>query len=233
MYSIVIPAYNEERRIGKTLDSYTNFLDKKINYEIIVICDGCTDKTVDVVKKFQQENKKIKLFVLPKRMGKGGGVYYGFSKSMGDNIGFVDADNAVTPEEFMKLIKDIKKNDCVIASRRVKGSEMIIPPQSRLWNFTMRLLSMIFNKIVNFVFKLNIKDTQCGAKLMKRYVYEKIKNELRITGFEFDVELLWRIKKNGFNIKEVGVIWRHDLESKSSIFNSLNMLISLLKRRCD
>jgi len=233
MYSIVIPAYNEEKRVGKTLECYTNFLAKrKLKYEMIVVCDGCTDRTVDVVKKFQKHNKKIKLFVLPQRLGKGGGVYYGFSKCSGNFMGFVDADNAVRPEEFMKLLDNMKSADCVIASRRVKNSLMIIPPKSRLWNFTMRLLSRIFNKfVVNFIFRLHIKDTQCGAKFMKREVYESIKNELEIGGFEFDVELLWRIREHGYKIREVGIIWRHDLESKSRILNSLNMLIALLKRK--
>jgi len=232
MYSIVIPAYNEERRVGPTIHSYISFLNKnKINYEIIVICDGCTDRTVDVVKKFSH-NEKIRLFVLPQRLGKGGGVHYGFSKCSGDTIGFVDADNAVRPEEFKKLIDNIEGVDCVIASRRVENAIMLIPPKSRLWVFSMRLLSQIFNKVVvNLIFRLNIKDTQCGAKFMKRYVYENIRNELKINGFEFDVELLWRIKEHGYKIKEVGVIWRHDLESKSRIMNSFNMLISLLKRK--
>lgn len=232
MYSIVIPAYNEEKRIGKTLECYTNFLaKKKLKYEIIVVCDGCTDKSTNVVKKFQKHNKKIKLFILPHRLGKGGGVYHGFSKCNGNIIGFTDADNAVRPEESMKLLDNIKNADCIIASRRMKNSLMIIPPKSGLWNFSMRLLSRIFNKIVNFLFMLNIKDTQCGAKFMKREVYKSIKNELKISGFEFDVELLWRIKEHGYKIKEIGIIWRHDLESKSSVLNSLNMLISLLKRK--
>ena len=231
MYSIVIPAYNEERRIGRTLEDYSKKLSKK-SYELIVICDGCTDNTVNIVNKYRKKNNKIKLFVLPHRLGKGGGVYYGLSKSRGDVLGFVDADNAVRPEEFLKLLNAIEDTDCVIASRRIKNSRMLIPPKSRLWVFSMRLLSRIFNIfVVNLVFRLGVKDTQCGAKIMKRYVYEKIKNELKISGFEFDVELLWRIKANGYKIKEVGVVWRHDLESKSKILNSFNMLFSLLKRR--
>src|SRR3989344_661968 len=145
LHSIVIPAYNEEKRITKTLDEYISYFNKKgINYEIIVVCDGCTDKTTDIVKKMGGKNKKIKLFECEKRLGKGGGVYYGFSMCNGDTIGFTDADNAVGPQEYEKLIKNLENTDCVIASRRKKDSLTIVP-QTKLWVIAMRIASRIFN----------------------------------------------------------------------------------------
>ncbi|MFC2143113.1 glycosyltransferase [Candidatus Aenigmatarchaeota archaeon] len=234
MHSIVVPAYNEENRVSHTLDDYTEFFDKKnVEYEIIVVCDGCTDNTVGVVRGKAKINNKIKLFEVDRRLGKGGGVYYGFSKCDGRTIGFVDADNAIRPQEYDKLLQTLEKTDAVIASRRTKESSMTIPNAKKAWLVSMRAASRIYNVIVNVMFGIGIKDTQCGAKIMKRPVYDDIRNELKLSGFEFDVELIWRIKKHKYEVKEVGISWYHDLDSKSSIKNSFNMFISLLKRRLE
>lgn len=232
MHSIVIPAYNEEKRVGRTLTDYTGYFDRKgVDYELVVVCDGCTDKTVDVVKKLADSGNRIKLFEVGRRLGKGGGVYYGFSKCSGDTVGFSDADNAIKPEEYDKLLNTLNSWDCAIASRREKESATVIPNAKKTWVLSMKIASMVFNVYVNLTFWIKIKDTQCGAKVMNRPVYDDIKNELFVHGFEFDVELLWRIRKHGYRIKEVGIRWVHDLDSKSSLKNSSKMFTSLLRRR--
>lgn len=224
MLSIIMPAYNEEKRIGNTLLSYANYFK---NAEFIVVCDGCTDKTEEIVEKIAKNHKNIRLLHFSEKLGKGGGVYAGFMEAKGDCIGFTDADNSVNVEEFKRLLNEMKINDCVIGSRRL--------PESQI-NFSVPLVrrsfSGLFNKIVNILFGLGIKDTQCGAKIFKRSCYEKIKNNLVCRGFEFDVELLWKIKKNGFGIKEVPITWNHDVDnSKSRVRNSVKMFYSLLKMR--
>jgi glycosyltransferase involved in cell wall biosynthesis len=228
--SIIIPAYNEECRIGATLLAYAKFFKKKIkNLEIIVVCDG-TDNTDIVVRKIAIKYKFIKLLKFPHRLGKGGGVYEGFKAAKGDIIGFADADNSIEPIFFDRLIQNLKFCDCAIGSRRGKGAKMILP-QGTLWIISMRIVSRIFNTFANLILWLGVKDTQCGAKIMKRSVYRAIKNDLKATGFEFDVELLWYIKKYGYRIYEVPVVWKHNLESKSSIKNSYKFLILVLKLR--
>ncbi len=226
--SIVIPAYNEEKRITKTLKAYTDHF-KGNNYEIIVVCDGCTDKTAEIVKIFSKRNSRVRLLEHGKRLGKGGGVYYGFSKCKGNTIGFSDADNAISPKEYAKLLRELENTDAVIASRRKKNSVTIVP-QTKAWVLAMRFSSRVYNLLVNMMFRINIRDTQCGAKIMKRYVYNSIRKELRLTGFEFDVELIWRIKKHGYRVREVGITWVHNLDSKSSIKNSYRMFKSLFNR---
>ncbi len=229
MDSIVVPAYNEEKRILKTLQAYTNHF-KKRKHELVVVCDGCTDRTVDIVKDFSRRNRNVRLLEKPNRLGKGGGVYFGFSKCNGETIGFTDADNAIGPKEYEKLLEELKTTDSVIASRRRKGSVTIVP-QTKAWVLAMRFSSRVYNVLVNLMFGINVRDTQCGAKIMKRKVYNDIKKELRLTGFEFDVELIWRIKKHGYAVREVGIKWVHNLDSKSSLKNSYRMFRSLLKRR--
>jgi glycosyltransferase involved in cell wall biosynthesis len=233
MHSIVIPAYNEEKRVGKTLADYSSYFDSRgVDYELVVVCDGCTDKTTDIVKKFAGSDSRVKLFEVDRRLGKGGGVYYGFSKCTGDTVGFSDADNAIKPEEYDKLLNTLNNGwDCAIASRREKDSITVIPNAKTSWILAMKVASRTFNFLVNSVFGIKTKDTQCGAKVMKRHVYESIRHELMVPGFEFDVELLWRIKEHGYKTKETGIRWVHDLDSKSSLKNSHKMFMSLLKRR--
>lgn len=228
--SIVIPAYNEEKRIGRTLGEYADFFGKKYRkLEIIVVFDG-TDGTDKVVRRYSRKYRFIKLLQFPKRLGKGGGVYAGLAAATGDVIGFVDADNSIETKYFARVLEGLGDADCSIGSRRVKGSAMILP-QSTTWIVSMRIVSRIYNKLVKLILWMNIQDTQCGAKAMKRKVYDAIKDDLKVMGFEFDVELLWRIKKKGFKILEVPVVWEHNLESKSSIKNSYKFFLLLLKLR--
>ncbi len=222
MQSIVIPAYNEEQRISRTLEDYSRAFPKA---EIIVVCDG-TDKTADIVSAFASRNKMVKLIVSGKRLGKGGAIYKGFDAAKGDIVGFTDSDEGVSPPDYRKLLDELRNYDCVIASRRAKGAKIL---RNRPWHIV--FVSFVFNKIVNLLFSLGVKDTQCGAKVMKREVYGKIKKDLLLTGFEFDVELLWRVKKAGLSVKEVPITWTHDPRSKTNIRNHPNLLYQIIKLR--
>ncbi|MBI2076290.1 MAG: glycosyltransferase [Candidatus Aenigmarchaeota archaeon] len=226
MFSLIIPAYNEEDGIRKILTNYSKYFKKHLtNYEIIVVCDGA-DKTVDIVRDIKRGNRKIRLLVFNKRLGKGGAVYAGFNAAKGSIIGFTDADLSVSPEDYFKLIKTINGHDCAIASRRAIGSKI-----STNRPLSIRVASVVFNKLVNLMFNLGVKDTQCGAKVLKKETYNKIKNKLKLTFFEFDVELLWRLKRNGYKIKEIPIVWSHGKQSKTYLRNSPRLLFSLLKLR--
>ncbi|VVB61380.1 Glycosyltransferase AglD [uncultured archaeon] len=224
--SIIIPAYNEEARIAETLKAYTSFAKKygrRCKIELIAVCDGCTDKTPEIVRKF----KSVKLIKFPARLGKGGGVFAGFNAATGDIIGFVDADNAIVPKEFEKLITEMLDGcDCAIASRKIPGSK-IIEHGNQLKKFG----SGAINLIARYIFGLDIHDAQCGAKIFKKEVVQKVLPLMRSTGFEFDIELLWRVKNAGYSIKEVPVTWYAKENSKFSMLESPKMLLSLLLRR--
>src|SRR3989338_11050064 len=101
MLSIVIPAYNEEKRISATVNSYKNYFKLILrNFEIIVVCDGCTDNTPNIVRKIALKNKKVRLLTFGYKLGKGGAIIRGFDASKGSIIGFTDADEAVSPTDF-------------------------------------------------------------------------------------------------------------------------------------
>jgi glycosyltransferase involved in cell wall biosynthesis len=224
--SLIIPAYNEEKRIETTLANYSDFLEKHAkNYEIIVVCDGCIDNTEKLVCIAANRNKNIKILTFDHKLGKGGAIIEGFSNATGEIVGFSDADEAVSPEDFFKLVNEMDSMDCTIASRMAEGS-IILNKQS----FTRRTASRAFNLIVNLLFNLHIKDTQCGAKVLRRKTLDGLPN-FRTMGFEFDVELLWRVKKSGSTIKEVPITWSHVKSSKFSLWQSPKMFYNLVKLR--
>jgi len=224
--SLVIPAHNEEKRIKKVLELYISYFSKNYSeYEIIVICDGYDD-TAKIVRNISNKNNYINLFKFTTKLGKGGGIIEGFKRVTGEIIGFIDADGSVNPSDFGKLITELEKVDCAIASRRLFESKI-----TKKHPLKRRVSSRVFNILVNIMFGLGIKDTQCGAKVFKKDVIKKVLPKIKSRGFEFDVELLWRIKREGFLIKEVPIEWQHKDGSTFSLKYAPEMFVNLLKRR--
>jgi dolichyl-phosphate beta-glucosyltransferase len=227
--SIVIPAYNEEKRIGKTLKKvYEYFKEKKIEFEIIVVDDGSNDKTVEIVEKFSFDKKEIRILKHEKNMGKGAAVKTGILNAKGELILFTDADLSTPIEEFEKLKKEIENGyDIAIGSRGLKDSKIVIPQP-----FYRRIIGKIFPFLVRLIVINDFKDTQCGFKLFKKEAGKKIFSQLKTNGFAFDVEVLARGKKENFKIIEVPVVWINSPYSSVKIFkDSFKMFISLLKIR--
>ena len=223
---VIIPAYNEERRVKKTLLDYLNFFSRKVNFELLVMMDGCTDRTPEIVKELASKYKRIKYKNYKKRLGKGTAVLTGFKIANGDLISFTDADNSISPEEFYKLVNKINGSDAVISSRYMKNS-VILSSQGGI----RRISSRIFNLIVRFLFDIPYKDTQCGAKVFKKNVIEKILPEMMSKGFEFDAELVWRINNHGFKISEIPIVWENKPGSTIRPRSTLFMLLGILRIR--
>ena len=197
--SIVIPAYNEEKRIKKTLDRCLYYFgSKKISFEIIVVNDGSKDNTSKIVRKY----KKVRLISYFPNQGKGYSVKKGMLASKGDYVLFSDADLSTPIEEIHNLMKYSKDYDVVIASRAVKESK-VETISSR------KFLGRVFNFIANILIVRGIKDTQCGFKLFSKEAARKIFTKQTINGWAFDVEILFLAKKFKYKIKEVGVEWHH------------------------
>ena len=207
--SIVIPAYNEEKRIKETLDSYIKYFKAmyKKNFEILIILNGCRDKTEEIVKNYREKNKDvIKYKNISRAIGKGGAIIEGFKLANSKIIGFVDADNSTNPKAFNDLAKELERYDadCVIASRWIKGA--IVKPKQKL---SRRIASRAFNILVKFLFSLKVNDTQCGAKIFKKEPLKEVLPSLGITKWAFDVDLLYQLKRRGKKILEIPTEW-HD-----------------------
>jgi glycosyltransferase involved in cell wall biosynthesis len=220
--SIIIPAYNEEERIKGTID---NLVREFPGQEIIVVCDGA-DKSRDIVKSLSRRSLNILLLTFDGRLGKGGALVQGFKAASGEVICFIDADESVSSDDLKSMFLALDGVDGVIASRRMSGSKILInQPLKR------RFASKAFNIFVRNFFGLPFKDTQCGAKIFKRDAIYSILNEIRTTGFEIDVEILWRLKNKGYTVVEHPITWKHSEGSKFRLSHSKGMLISLLRTR--
>jgi len=210
--SIVIPAYNEEKRIGLTLDSILSYISKNNNIvEIIIILNNCTDNTIGVVYNYTLIDNRFKYidlgFIKNKKVSntKGYAIRMGLKESTGDCVLFMDADSSTNISELDKILPFLNNGyDCVIGSRYLPDSVVNIK-QSIYRIFASRIGNLLIRSLI----LPNIKDTQCGFKIFKREVINKIFNELKIDGFSFDIEILYLIKKYGFKIKETGVYWNN------------------------
>ena len=163
--SIIIPAWNEERIIARTLTRYVEFFSDKYDFEVIVVMDGCTDGTLDIVGDFSGKNPVVRSLHFPKRLGKGGGVMQGFKAAKGDLIAFTDADGATSHEEMARLIESVGELDGVIGSRWLDGA-VILKGES----LGRRIASRGFNLLIRSMFFMPYSDTQCGAKVFKKHV---------------------------------------------------------------
>ena len=226
----LIPAYNEEARIEPVLREYAQFFAQNYSgtFQLVVVLNGCRDNTLGVVQRVAQEFPSIGWLDFPAPIGKGGALIEGLKLAgHADLIGYVDADGATPPHAFLDLVKKIGAADCVIGSRWLPGA---VIHQSQTGN--RQFASRVFHFIVQTLFWLNIRDTQCGAKVMKRAVAEKIHPALRIADMAFDINLLVSIKRAGFKILEVPTEWTDQAGSKVVLGrSSLTMLLSVVRVR--
>jgi len=233
--SIIIPAYNEERRIAGTLEEYSRFFTnlkktKKLDSEILIVINNTKDKTEDIVKKCKKKYKIIK-YLNFKQGGKGFAIIEGFREALKNNknsiIGFVDADLATGPEAFYDLVKSINGFDGAIGSRYIPGAK--VNPKQTLQRI---IVSRVYNFFLRVLFLINYKDTQCGVKIFKKATIEKIIKDLTITQWAFDTDILYQCKKNNFHIKEHPTSWSDKEYSKIDLGKSgSRMVLASLRLR--
>ena len=228
MLSIIIPAYNEEKRIGATLEAYGGFFIDKffketLHCEILVIINNSTDKTLEIVKEYMKKYKNIGYLNL-KPGGKGFALIEGFKIARGDYIGFVDADMSTYPEHFYDLYKNIGSYDGIIASRWLENS---ITKRT----FGKYIRSKGFNYLVRTLFLFPYKDTQCGAKIFKKENLMKIIPEMMSMKWAFDVNLLYLMKKNEYLVKEHPTLWVDKAGSKLSPKVPIQMAAGVIRLR--
>ncbi len=208
--SVIIPAYNEAKRLPLTLVDIDKHLTKApYSYEIIVVNDGSKDETAAIVRKMAGAIKNLKLADFPENRGKGAVVRDGMLVAKGKIRLFTDADNSTSIDQFEKMMPLFKSGgDVVIASREAKGS--VLEPKQPWYR---RLPGRIGNLIIQLLVLPGLRDTQCGFKAFTEEAAETIFKQTKITGWGFDVEALALAKHMGFVIKEVPIHWVNDLAS--------------------
>ncbi|HEV7449134.1 MAG TPA: bifunctional glycosyltransferase family 2/GtrA family protein [Candidatus Paceibacterota bacterium] len=206
--SIVIPAYNEARRLPATLASVAEYLRTSVfgAHEIIVVDDGSSDATVRVAEEFARKRdiKNVRILRAPKNQGKGAALQRGVLASHGEFVLCTDADLSTPIGEMDKLLRPIRAGaDVAIGSRSVAGSVVTKKPLYR------QALSGVSSLIIRNVLGLPFRDTQCGFKLYRREAAMTLFKTLHLPRFSFDFEVLSRAKSAGMRVAEVGVHWEH------------------------
>lgn len=207
--SVVLPAYNEERRLEGGLDRILAFLKQRNTpSEIIVVDDGSRDSTRAIIERRAAAEPSIRCLALPVNQGKGAAVAAGMLAARADWILCSDVDLSTPIEELSRLEAYKGKADVVIGSRALVESDLQVRQPLRREN-----LGRSFNHAVRLAAIYGIHDTQCGFKLWSRQAARDVFSRMRLRRFAFDVESLWLARRRGWRIKEVGVVWRHDPDS--------------------
>ena len=220
--SIIIPAYNEEKRIKNTLNSLYNIFRNDV--KILVVSNGSSDKTIDILKEEKKKNSNLEFLDFPKKLGKGGAILEGLKVVGTEYIGFIDADDAFDLNYIKKVLNEFNEYDCIIASKwKERNFFQVDEP------FLRKILSRSWNVLVRIFLGLNYRDTQAGAKFFKKEVIGKIGFNFISKGFAFDIELLKKFKKNNFIIKEIYVPSKFIGGSTFSLKYCPGMLKDLIK----
>jgi dolichyl-phosphate beta-glucosyltransferase len=209
--SIIVPAFNEERRLPSTLIDIVDFFDNRgVPYEVIVVDDGSEDATSNTVRKFERVRPNIRLIALPRNQGKGHAVRLGVLNAVGRKILFADADGATPIAEILRLEAELDRGSQIAIGSRALASQDTHVATS----FHRKILGRLFNAVVNCVLLPDIADTQCGFKLFTRESAQFIFRRQRSDRFAFDVELLYIARQVGLRISEVPINWTNIPGSK-------------------
>ena len=225
--SIVIPAYNEENRLPKTLDSIFAYLQARpYRAEVIVVDDGSSDRTSEIVCARRQQNPSLRLVSNGGNRGKGFSVRHGMLEARGEFALFTDADLSTPIEETEKLLAAMRERgyDAAIGSRAMDRS-LIEVHQSAI----REQAGIFFNRLVRSIMGIKFSDTQCGFKAFRRERTRIIFEQQRVERFGFDPEILFLAKRNGLRVAEVPVRWSHDSATKVNVAaDGMGMFLELL-----
>ncbi len=211
--SVIVPAYNEEKHIKETVESIYKYLSgKNMEHEIIVVSDGSTDKTNDIVRSMLAAIPTLQLLEFKQNNGKGFVVRQGMLKAQGQYRLFTDADNATTIDHIEKMMSYFKEGyDVVIASIAVKGS-VVASGSEPAWR---DLFGTLGNLFIQIMVLPGISDTQRGFKIVTAKAAQDIFSRATIDRWGFDIEMLALARKFGYKIKEVPVTWKNDPNTAS------------------
>jgi dolichyl-phosphate beta-glucosyltransferase len=229
--SVVIPVYNEEGRIGASLERVWNYLRGSSGsggFEIIVVDDGSRDCTGTVVEQFMSRAPEVRLIRLPMNRGKGAAVRAGMMAAAGEAVLFSDADLS-TPIELVEDALKLFREGCdvVIGSRALAESRILVR-QSPL----RQSLGRLFNRLIRSWLRVPFRDTQCGFKLFRREAALAVFRRARIDGFAFDVEVILLARRLGYLVREMPVRWINDPDSRVTLMrHPAQMLVDLWRIR--
>lgn len=224
--SVIVPCFNEEARLGATLERVVGYLDRRRKpYEILVVDDGSRDATASVAKKLGHEH--LRVLEHGENRGKGAAVRTGVHASRGEWVLITDADLSTPIEDLERLERRTSEAEVVLGSRAVAESEIV-----RHQPLYRELMGKTFNLIIRSLGLVGLHDTQCGFKLFRGAVAREIFERTEVDHFAFDVEVVWLAQKAGHRVVEEGVTWEDSPNSRvSPIGDSWRMLVDVIKIR--
>jgi dolichyl-phosphate beta-glucosyltransferase len=216
--SLIIPAYNEERRIGKSLEQIFLFCNALGDpYEVIVVDDGSTDETVEFIRRRFGDRSQLKIVQQPERRGKGAAVQQGMLHGQGDYLFFSDADLSVPIEALPTFLIELRNHcDVAIGSRRAPGAKIEIHQP-----FFREMLGRVFTLLSNFILGLRHSDATCGFKGFRRDIARELFTRLRLPDWSFDSELLYIARLKKYRVIEIPVTWRNDQATKVRLWKDV------------
>jgi glycosyltransferase involved in cell wall biosynthesis len=216
--TVIIPVHNEEKRLLKSIQRMIEYCNsQQWDYELVIVEDGSTDRTVELIQDLISKHSRIKLITNKQRLGKGKAIKHGVFAAEKKYIGYMDADLSADPSELERLLLYIDQFDIVMGSRILRGE---LPPIRR--PFTRTFLSHCYSRLFRAMFRsVPVYDPQCGLKLFKSHVANALLTHTETNGFAFDCELLVKAARLGLTIKEVPIIWEHHYGSKVSMLHEV------------
>lgn len=218
--SIVVPAHNEGWRLPDTLSQLFDFLaTQSYKWEVIVVENGSSDDTKAVIERMMTLNKQLKLITV-EMAGKGGAVRAGVLQTTGQAVFLCDADLSTPAAEIPRFLRALDAgSDIVVGSREGVGAIRYGEPKYR------HLMGRAFNKIVQILAVPDIQDTQCGFKAFSREAAYRLFQMQTLTGWAFDVEILYLARKYGYRIAELPVEWRFNADTKVKAIRDTRMML--------
>jgi len=212
--TLIIPAYNEEKIIKRTVSVVLNFLlKKKYGWEVIVVDDGSSDSTYALVSEIAMKEKRVKVVRIKKNSGKGTALRVGISKANGEYIVFSDADLSVPIKNVDKFIKILEKDaDVVIGSRRVEGAEIVVHQPWLREN-----MGRFYTFLTKVYLSMDIADFTCGFKGFKKQVAKRIFKKSLIDRWAYDSEIMFLVKKYGYEVVQTPVVWRNREDTRVNL----------------
>jgi dolichyl-phosphate beta-glucosyltransferase len=229
--SLIIPAYNEEQRIGKSLEQIFRFCNAQESpFEVIVVDDGSTDGTVPFVRERFGDRSQLRILQQPFRRGKGAAVQQGMLQARGDFVFFSDADLSVPIETLPALLVELQNScDIAIGSRRAPGAKIEVHQP-----FFREAMARIFTLLSNFLLGAHYFDVTCGFKGFRREPAREIFTRQRLHGWSFDSEILFISSLKGYRVAEIPVNWRNDQGTKVRLWkDALASFLGLVKIRAN
>ncbi len=227
-YSLIFPAFNESHRLTVTLEKVLAYItQQRWRAEVIVVDDGSTDATANIVRNFAKGNPAVQLLQNPGNRGKGYSVRNGMLNAHGDILLFSDADLSSPISEATKLFAALETADVAIGSRWLDSDV-----QTQRQSVMRQGFGRVYNLLLRIILGLNYKDTQCGFKAFTRSAARLIFSAQRVERWGFDSELLYLAKMYGLRVAEVPVEWGHAPASKiNPVTDGARMFAEMLSVR--